>query len=94
MPRGVRFRAPPPVARLFLQNASKDPKKQYVRVSTKDSVRHCVAELGYTVIDQKVASKAMSDAYAELEVIACVCTKDKTKLFVFSEKDDIAKIQQ
>lgn len=57
-----------------------------------DSIRHCVAKLGYTIINKKIASKAMSDAYAELEVIGRVCAKDKTKLFVFSDKDDIAKI--
>lgn len=59
-----------------------------------DSVRLCAANLGYTVIDENIASKAVNDAYAELEVIARVCAKDKTKLFVFSDTDDIARIQQ
>ena len=59
-----------------------------------DSVRLCAAKLGYTVIDRKIASQAAPDVYAELETITCVCAKDKTKIFVFSDKDDIAKIQE
>lgn len=51
-----------------------------------NSVKLCAAKLGYTVIDRKITSKAV-------EVIARVCAKDNTKLFVFSDKD-IAKIQQ
>ena len=52
-----------------------------------DSVRFCAAKLGYTVIDRKITSKV------ELEVIARVFAKDKTKIFVFSDEDDIKKIQ-
>jgi hypothetical protein len=59
-----------------------------------DSVRLCAAKLGYTVIDRKIASRAVSDVYAELEVITRICAKDKTKMFVFSDKDDIAKIRE
>lgn len=58
-----------------------------------DSVRLCAAKLGYTVIDRKIAATAVPDVYTELEVITRVCAKDKTKLFVFSDKDDIAKVQ-
>lgn len=32
--------------------------------------------------------------HAELEVITRVCARDKTKLFVFSDQDDTAKIQE
>lgn len=59
-----------------------------------DYVRLCAAKLGYTVIDRKIAAKAVPDVYAELEVITRVCAKDETKLFVFLDKDDIAKIQE
>lgn len=52
-----------------------------------DSVRFCAAKLGYTVIDRRITSKV------ELEVIARVCAKDKTKFFVFSDEDDVKKIQ-
>ncbi|CAN0423751.1 unnamed protein product [Pylaiella littoralis] len=50
-----------------------------------DSVRFCAAKLGYTVIDRKITSKV------ELEVIARVCAKDKTKILVFSDEDDVKK---
>lgn len=59
-----------------------------------DSVRLCAAKLGYTVIERQIVSKVVSGVYAELEVITRVCAKDKTKIFVFSDKDDIAKIQE
>ncbi|CAM9116693.1 unnamed protein product [Ectocarpus sp. 8 AP-2014] len=59
-----------------------------------DSVRLCAAKLGYTVIERKIASEAVSDVYAELEVITRVCAKDKTKIFVFSDKHDSAKLQE
>lgn len=59
-----------------------------------DSVRICADKLGYTVVERSIASKAVSNIYAELEAIARVCAKDKTKIFVFSDKHDIASIQE
>lgn len=59
-----------------------------------DSGRLCAAKPGYTVIERTIASKAVSDVYAELEVITRMCAKDKTKIFVFSGKDDITKLQE
>lgn len=48
----------------------------------------------YTVIERNTASKAVSDVYAELEVITRVSAKDTTKTFDFSNKDNIAKTQE
>ncbi|CAM9437149.1 unnamed protein product, partial [Ectocarpus sp. 13 AM-2016] len=59
-----------------------------------DSVTLCAAKLGYTVIEREIAATAVADVYAELEVITRLCAKDKTTLSVFSDKDDIAKIQE
>ena len=59
-----------------------------------DSVRICADKLGHTVIERSIASKAVSNIYAELETITSVCAKDKTKIFVFSDKHDITSIQE
>lgn len=59
-----------------------------------DSVRICADKLGYTVVERSIASKAVSNIYAELETITRVCANDKTKIFVFSDKRDIASIQE
>jgi len=49
--------------------------KYYFSAVPMDSVRLCAAKLGYTVIERNIASKAVSDVYAELEVITRVCAK-------------------
>lgn len=52
-----------------------------------DSVRLYAAKLGHTATERKI------DLKAELEFITRVFAKGRTKIFVFSDEYDIAKIR-